>query len=147
MNGLIVWLDGLFGKLPVFPDGARDFLRRVLPWVITIASAFSLLALAAALGILSTAFVFVPWTWYGTSPLAMLDLYVVTPLAALLGLLGGIGMIRGRAKGWELAVYSGVLLVIGGVITMSLGSIIVNAIGLWLLFQIRSYFSADHNVG
>ncbi|GIV53843.1 MAG: hypothetical protein KatS3mg039_0361 [Candidatus Kapaibacterium sp.] len=143
MNAVITWLDGLFGKLPVLPDNLRTLFRQLLPWAITIGSALLILTLAAALGILSAGFVLVPMAFYAAGPLSMVDLYILSPLGAILGLLGGIGMIRGRAKGWEFAVYAELLFAISGIVTMSLGSIIAHLIGLWLLFQIRPYFSAD----
>jgi hypothetical protein len=143
MNGLIAWLDGMFAKLPVLPDNIRAGMRRYLPWIIAIASGLLLVSLAAALGILSVGFALLPVTYIGTGALWKLDLYVLTPLGAVLGLLGGIGMIRGKAKGWELAVYSELVFALSGIVTMSLGSVLMHLIGLWMLFQIRSLVEAE----
>ncbi len=145
MNSIVAWLDGLFGKLPLLPVEARNLLRKLLPWLIVIGSALTLLAIAVGLGILSSAFVLVPWAFYGTGTLGMIDLYLLTPLACILGLIGGSGMIKGKAKGWELAVYSELLFAIGGILNLQFGTILTHLIGLWFLFQIRPYFGADES--
>lgn len=144
MNQLVDTLESYYSKLPSLPVGAREFLVSIAPWL---ALVFGVLTVVfSALGLLGGAVL---------SPFAAASgvggLTVLLMVAAVLGLAEGVlmvaaypGLKRKVAKGWMLLFWVEALQLVGAVLTLNINSVIWGvlgvAIGLYFLFQIKSYY-------
>jgi len=135
---LIESLDGFFKQAPKLPSSATDVLVKIAPWISLI---FGILGVLAGLSLL------------GLSPVAMLGginygfnalaTGVISIVASVLMLMAYPKLVKREYKGWELLFWSEVANAVAAVISIasgSIGGVIGVLIGLYLLFQIKSYY-------
>ena len=136
----------LYSKLPPFPDGLKQFIHKVYPWVLLIFSALGFIGLLVFLGLFSAfaALAFAMGT-YSSTGTGLIVSYLVSPLSLACGVLGGFWMIGGKKRGWDFALYSQLLAMLGSLIQMHLFSVIFGFVWLWALFQIREYYVNDES--
>ncbi len=136
MNALENALAGLFSSFPPLPENSRQMLKTIYPWLLIITSVFGALAALPRLGCAAVSTMFDPV--YGTSFM----LYaILLGLRAVLGLYGGLRMLNGSRQGWVFAMYACLVGIAAFIVHFSIVSIIFSLLLLYLLFQIRSYFS------
>ena len=144
LKQLVVTLEGYYAKLPALPLGARDFLVSITPWLALVFGV--LMVLFSALGLLGGAVLSPFAAAAGTSGLTVLLM-----ATAVLGIAEGVLMVAAFSplkkrlmKGWMLLFWVEVLQVVGAVLTLNIGSVVWGvlgaAIGLYFLFQIKSYY-------
>jgi hypothetical protein len=164
LTGLEGWLDSIFGaKFPVqLPKAAREWIVKVSPWLALVGGVVSLWAawafwqaghyvnqlanwansLSAAYGVPTTS-TRLGVMWY----LAL----VVLVVQAVFMLLAFSGLRDRKKRGWNLLFYSSLVALALGVVELFvsgygfgslIGSLIGTAIGMFILFQIRSYYKA-----
>lgn len=139
-------LEKLFGKifadnLPPLPPVAREWVVKILPWILIILGSLGFVAWLAAVGLFGhTQSAALGFHRYAPSLFTAVILYLFVPLLQLLAVAGGYLMLGRKRLGWRIAFYSLVLGLVIHILSLSLGGIIVNLIFAYLLFQIRPYY-------
>ncbi len=119
------------------PDGAREWIVRYGPWIMLVLLVLSLPALLAALGL--GTFVLPLAGAYGAG-FGIATLFFLA--GAALRVLSLPGLFARKMSGWSLAFYATLVSFVGSLLAGSIVSgIIGTLIGLYILFQIRSYYS------
>lgn len=156
-------LDDLFGKqAPALPDGGKKFLVQYLPWINLI---LGLISLYTAYVLWNWAHVANQFVNYANSVSAAFGGPTVATNRLSVGLWIGIAVLaveallyiaafpgtKARKKsGWNLLYYALLLNIAYGVVVLFtdygsvgnlIGAVIGSAIGLYLLFQIRSSYA------
>ncbi len=143
MHGLEAWLAPIFEKFPHIPQGGREWIVGVSPYIALVFGILGVISLVSAGGI----GVLMSIMTLGMA-LPMLIGVIVSLISAVLLLMAYSGRKARAKKGWNLVFYSEVVSVAGGVISafsMTYGSTIVGTaigalIGFYILFEIRSFY-------
>ncbi len=143
MHGLEAWLAPIFEKFPHIPQGGREWIVSVSPYIALVFGVLGIISLlgASGLGIIASVLTL------GLA-LPMLVSIVVSLVSAVLLLMAFPGLKARTKKGWSLVFYSEVVSVVGGVVsalTMSYASSLVGTaigalIGFYILFEIRTHY-------
>lgn len=144
LSSLEQWLASIFAKAPHLPEGGRQTLVKIAPWLALIFGILGLLGLLSS-GMLSSMFAF---SFMGGS---VMQVSVVVSLlagflASLLELFAFKPLSARKKKGWNYLFYATVLMAITAIINAVVGysgapgNIIGLLIGFWLLFEIRKYY-------
>jgi hypothetical protein len=120
------------------PDGVKEWIVQFGPWITLVILILSLPAVLLVLGL--SALVFVPAA--ATGQAGGLTFAVMALIVQLLLMGAAIpGLMKRSMSGWNLVFYSEVLNLVYSVLSGSIVSgIISTVIGLYILFQIRSYY-------
>jgi hypothetical protein len=138
-NGLVAMLEPFFTTKAPFqlPEGVREWLVKFGPWITLVLLVLALPAVLLLLGI--SAFV-VPAaavtgnTGFGVGVI-LLIVQLVLQAASLPGLFAR------KLSGWNLLFYSDILGLVVSIMNGNIvGAIIGTVIGLYILFQIKSYY-------
>lgn len=161
-NQLETKLGDLYRGLPNMPEKYRKVLVDAMPWLSLVVGIISLIAALSIWNWVHTADQIVNYAnslsaIYGTAPVvtnswsAMLWLGLISLLVQALIYLGAFPGLRAHKKsGWNLLFYGSLLNVVYGIIVLFtsyggfgqlIGSVIASAIGLYLLYQVRSYYT------
>lgn len=144
-------LEETFAKLPPLPKSATDILVKVAPWIALIFGVLGLIGVVfGVLGLLGLGALGMSYLApYGGMALAGASTYGILVLAlglipTILNLLAFPGLKAMKMAGWNYLLYSlvasVVISVISGGFGAVLGAVVEAAIGLYLLFQIKSYY-------
>ncbi|HEX9565752.1 MAG TPA: hypothetical protein VF981_17355 [Gemmatimonadaceae bacterium] len=138
---LIGFLDHyLVRKAPFqIPDGGREWIVRYGPWIMLVLLVLTLPAVLIALGI-GTFLVPFGGLGYATG-FGFLTLFILA--ATVLRALSLPGLFARKMSGWQLAFYAQIVDFVGGLLSRSIiGAIVGALIGMYILFQIRSLYTA-----
>ena len=138
-DSLIKTLEDAYKNAPNLPANIREVLVKIVPWLALI---FGILGVLAGLGAL------------GLSPVGMLggvENGAVLLLSGVFTIVSSVLMLMAYPKvnkrlyaGWKLLFWAEVVSFVGSLLTFTLGSIVSAligvVIGLYLLFQIKSYY-------
>lgn len=138
-DDLINSLENVYKSVPNLPANIREVLVKIAPWIAII---FGVLGIIAGLGVL------------GLSPVGLLGGVksgatlliggVLTIVSSVLMVMAFPKLNKKEYGGWKLLFWSEVVSFVGSILSFSMGSIIGAiigvAIGLYLLFQIKSYY-------
>ena len=134
-NDLIKMLENFFKQLPKLPNNVTDILVQLAPWLSLIFGVFGIITGLGALGL---------------SPLALLGgidasfmvlaTGIVSIVARVIMLLAYPKLVKRQYKGWELLFWSEIISAISAIIMLYVGAVLGILIGLYLLFQIKSYY-------
>jgi len=132
----------LVKKAPALPEGLKDFLVTVAPWLAVIAIVITLPLILAILGV-STFFtgmgiVIMPMGgFYGLSSVSL----VLTAVIMVLEIIAIPGLFSRKKRSWNLMFYATILSFISNVIfSMTAGGIIMSVLGVYVLFQVKSHY-------
>lgn len=161
LSGLEGWLDGVFGdKFPIqLPKAAREWIVKVSPWLALIGGVLSLWASWSFWRAGHYVNQWVDWAntlsaAYGGERVTHLGLMwyvslIVLLVQAVLMLLAFPGLRDRKKVGWNLVFYSSLVSIVVGVVQLFvsgygfgnlIGTLIGAAIGMFILFQVRSYY-------
>lgn len=132
-------LEDIFKKFPPLPEGARDTLFKIAPWLALI---FGILGLLAALGGLGLLTAFAPFAvigatkGYGLAYVSAIGLAI----SSVMMLIAYPGLKAGKIGGWNMLFYSEIVNIVASVVGVSVGSVIMATIAFYLLFQIKSKY-------
>lgn len=133
----------LVKKAPNLPVNWKEFIVKVLPWFILIVLILSVPLILAFLGI---SLVVLPFSFMGGpgSGINAFISWLVLVASFILDLLALKGLFNKQSQGWTY-LYWGVLLNgVYNLFTLNLGSLIIGTgISLYILFQIRSYYTIN----
>ncbi len=135
------FLDEYLGqKAPQIPAIWRQRLVTVIPWITLIIFVLTLPAILLVFGIgavLIPGAMMVGGIGTGVGYTIGLIFLAVTLLLELIAL---PGLFKHTHQGWRFAYYASLLSMLHNIIYFSIGGIIGGIIGLWILFQIKSYY-------
>ena len=138
---LIGFLDYYLVKKAPFqiPNGGREWIVRYGPWIMLVLLILALPALLFALGI-GTFLVPFGGMGYATG-FGVVTIFVIATLG--LRALSLPGLFARKMSGWQLAFYATLVDLVGSLLSGSIvGGIVGALIGLYILFQIRSLYTA-----
>lgn len=135
---IIDTVDEWFAKLPNLPKNIRDLLVTITPWIALIFGGLGVVFGILALVGTSAASPFLAASGMSVGSGIVASVLLLASSALLLAAFPGTK--NKRAKGWEFLFWSEVVALVSSVLVLSLGGLVVNLIGFYLIFQIRSYF-------
>lgn len=159
MHGIETSLDNLFKKAPQLPEGARKGLASALPWLTLIGGILSLIGAWGIFSLVNLANqISTGYGLYGytapvatfVGPLVWVGLALIV-LQAILFLVAFPGLRAHKKSGWNILLWVSFVNIIYDIVYnifayMNIGQLIFSligaVIGLYLLFQVRSYFTA-----
>lgn len=134
------FLDEYLGrKAPQIPAVWRQRLVTAIPWILII----FILSVPAVLVVLGIGSVFIPGAMmFGgiAGRLGYTISMIVFGASLLLELFALPGLFKHSYGGWRLLYYAALLSFVSNIVYFSIGGIIGGIIGLWILFQIKSYY-------
>lgn len=131
----------LVGKLPPLPDRTREFIVKTAPWVTLI---MILILLPVILAFLGLGAAFLPFTFLGGAGqgVAGVFTFLISSAILILEIMAIPGLFKRTRKGWLFCYYALLLSGVEDLLTFSLFGLVFNAVlGLYFLFQIRSYYN------
>lgn len=141
-------LAPLFAKLPHLPHNVRQTLVSIAPWLALIFGVLGLFTVLSALAMIPV-LLSMPFgaAAMGGSYLPIFIGLILGAVAAVLDLLAWKPLTAHKKKGWNLLYYGNILSVVSSVINMAFGysgfgGLIGALIGFWLLFEVRSLYTA-----
>ncbi|MBI2035779.1 MAG: hypothetical protein HYT12_03835 [Candidatus Liptonbacteria bacterium] len=143
MQQLIDFLQSIFvDKAPALPEGLKSFIVKVAPYAVVVAlifigmTMFTLIpALFAAIGIGVAAGI----TEAFFSP--MMLVYILLGIVNIALLIMAIpGLFKKTESGWKYVFYVSLVALVSNIISVSIFSVIMSVLGLYFLFQVRSYY-------
>lgn len=139
-NDLMGMIEEWFNKLPALPENGRKGLAGAMPWIALIFGILGVVTGIAGFGMLTATSPFTAM-YFGTGR----EMSII--ISSLIGLLGSVlllisfpGVKAYKMSGWKFLFYSQIVWIISSVFTISLGGIIGDLIGLYLIFQIKKYY-------
>lgn len=132
-------MEEWFMKLPALPKNARETLVKITPWIALIFGILGILGSLAGMGILG---ILSPFMLLGGGYTAGRSLIAVgiSLVSSVLLLMAYSGTKANKMQGWHMLFWSEAVSVIASVVDLSLGGILFNAIGFYLLYQIKAYY-------
>lgn len=145
MDQLEQKLAELFGKLPPLPANIKEFIVKVAPWVDLV---LLIILLPAILFIFGLGTLLLPFGFLGGLGAGTLGI-IAFGLSAVNIVLYAIaipGLLKRQRRGWVLNYYAALIGAVQDLLSRDLfGLIIGTGISLYILFQIRSYYSPAPN--
>ncbi len=147
MNQLEAFFEDIFLKKITFalPASVREVIVKIAPWLALIAIIFSLPAILGLLG-LGSLFGSMYLYPYGYSLGFQYYLGIIVLIIQVIFMIKAFpGLQKRQMSGWKYAYYSNLLSAAYGIITSYtfgsvIGALIGLAIGLYILFQVKSYY-------
>lgn len=134
-------LDEVFGKkAPQLPEGVKDFIVKVAPWLTILGVVFGVIGVLALLGVGALS---LPFAAVGAGNLTLgVVVSLVFGIVSLILEAMAIGpLMKRKEKGWTLLYYVVLLNAVSAILSLNfLGLLIGTVIFMYLLFQIRSYY-------
>lgn len=130
----------LIKKAPEIPENIKIFLVKFIPYLAIVTIIFSVLPIIFALGLGA---LFSPFIYFINPSLGLF--YILTTILIISSSLlvaAAIPKLFSRQRlGWELLYYSVLIGVLNNILAFNLGALVlISGIGLYILFQIRSYY-------
>jgi hypothetical protein len=133
-------LEQLFAKVPFhIPENWRQTIAKISPWITLVLMILALPLILAALGL--SLFVTPAAVATGTSLGVGYWIGWVFILASIiLEAVALPGLFKRSIKGWRFVFWSYILMVISHIFTFSIGGIVGDIIGLYILFEIKNQY-------
>lgn len=146
MNALEGYLAPLFANLPHIPQGGRDFIVNVAPWLALVFGVIGVWGGIKMLGFGGGEYAdLMRIAGYSSTAFMVGAIFNIASSALLLA--GFTGLRAKTRNGWNMVFYSMVVSVAGGVVSVALGmmygliGLLIGAfIGFYLLFEIRNSY-------
>ena len=134
------FLDLYLGqKAPQIPAIWRERLVTVIPWISLIIFVLTLPTILFLLGI-GAAFLPAAMVYGHSAGIGFTISMILLGLSLLLQLLSLPGLFKRTHAGWRFAYFAELVSILSSIIYFSIGGIIGSIVGLWILFQIKSYY-------
>jgi hypothetical protein len=140
--------DLFLKKIPwQLPVKAKEVIVKIAPWIVLIILIVSIPGILAVFGL--SAFVGGMATYYGAHLGSRFYLgWIVLVVQFILMAMSFSGLKQRKLKGWRFAYYSSLVSAVYGVISAYnisgiIWSLISAGIGLYILFQVRSYYNGS----
>ncbi len=152
-------LAPLFKDLPALPKGIKDALVQYWPYIALALGVLQILAALSLFGLVTAASTIITYAGYvtgnpytGFTLIAAYSGIALLVVDAVIFFMAFSPLTKRAKRGWDLLFLSTIINAIYGVtqvfigargVGSLLGSLLGTAIGLYLLFQIRSYYGAS----
>lgn len=142
LSGLEEILDLYFGKkAPALPEGVKDFLVSIAPWIVLISVVVALPAVLALIGISSFVMPISYMAYPGSGGTMWMVASAFLVVTIVLEALAIPGLFKRSKQGWNLIFYSSLVSVVFNVVSLNfIGGIVGALISFYLLFQLRSHY-------
>lgn len=140
LHQLEMWLDHTLGhQAPQLPANWRETIVKIVPWLTLI---ILIIALPAILVVFGIGTFFAPFAFMGGFNFGGIYLvtWALTLATFVLEIIALPGLFHRKYKSWQLVYYATLIGGVSSVISMQFGGLIGMVIGLYILFQIRSYY-------
>lgn len=130
----------LVKKAPALPEGWKELIVKIAPWLVAIGLVFGVLGALALFGIGSA---LMPLALVGGGSVSVMFLVssVFLVVSLVLELLALPGLFKKQAKSWRLLYYASLVGALHNLVTFNLGGLIIGTLlGLYILFQIKSHY-------
>ncbi len=149
MDGLIEQLDLYFGqKAPKLPDGVKEVIVKISPWIIIIGSIFLIIAVLQVLA-LTTGFGFFSLAAIGSGNMMnMVISLAISIVGGIIQLIALPGLFKRTPNSWKLLFYAQCVSLINPIISLNIIGFVIGAlIGFYILFQCRPLFGGMNSIG
>ncbi len=130
----------LLKKAPSLPEGIKEAIVKFGPWIVLILLIMTLPVILAVfgLGALILPFSVVGGAGFGLTYLLSLGLTIVMLVLEAMAI---PGLFKRQMKAWKLLYYATLVGAVQNVVSFNLGGLIIGTLlGLYILFQISSYY-------
>lgn len=127
-------------KAPALPENIKELLVQFAPWLTVLGVIFGIPAVLSLFGIGNMA----PYAYYGMrgfggGTFMLAGLFMAAALA--LQAMAISGLFAHSRQGWQYLFYAMLVNVVYWLITFNLGALVIGSLlGMYLLFQVRSYY-------
>lgn len=139
-SGIMDTVGDWYAKLPNLPANIREVIVKITPWIALIFGILGLLAGIAGLGVLTFLAPLVAlgggFQSAGTGIIA--SVLLIASAGLLLAAFPGTN--KRKSQGWDFLFWSEVVSLVSSVLAISLTGVLGNLIGLYILYQIRTYY-------
>lgn len=140
VNQLIGSVEKLYSQLPPLPKAWDEVIVKITPWVALVFGILGVLAALAAVGVLTFLSPFVAMGGgIGAATSGVIGSVLALVSSALL-LAAFPGTKANKMSGWNMLFYSEAVSLVSSVVYFSVGGVVGVLIGLYILFQIKSYY-------
>jgi hypothetical protein len=138
-------LERLFGRffadwLPGLPANVKEWVAKILPWILIVLGVLGLLAWLSILGLFGAATLKTVGISRAYPAFAAAIFHILVPVLQALAIAGGYYMLKRRRLGWVLAFWALLLGIIMNIIWFSLAGLVWDLILAYLLFQLKPYY-------
>lgn len=145
-KGLVGQLEALLDEYMVkkapfaIPQGGREFIVTVSPYLVIVMAILAVPALLAALG-MSTVLAPVAMMGGSTWGASVILSLVFSAAAVVVEVMAVPGLFKRTRAGWRLVFYATIISAVGSLVTFNIiGGIIGAIIGWYILFQVKSLY-------
>lgn len=129
-----------FSKLPNLPENGRQGLANAMSWIALIFGILGILGGIAGLGFLTALSPFSAM-YYGVGRASTIIFSSFIGLASSVLLLLSFPKLKTyKISGWNLLFWSTLLRIVASLLFFSVGGVLVDLIGFYLLFQIKKFY-------
>jgi hypothetical protein len=146
LHGLEAYLVPLFANLPHIPEGGRDFIVKIAPWLALVFGILGVWGGIQMLGVGNGQYSeLMQMAGYSSSSFMIGAIFNIISSGLLLA--GFTGLKAHTKNGWNMAFYSMIVSIVGGLVSVVMGmmygviGLVIGAfIGFYILFEIRSHY-------
>ncbi len=143
MGALEGWLAPIFAKFSHLPEGGRQTLAKIIPWLALVFGVLGLLGIISAGSLMS--YLSFSFIGMGMLQISMFISLLAGLIASVLEILAFKPLQSRRKKGWNFLFYAIVLTTVATLLTLlfgysDIGSLVGSLIGFWLLFEVRGLY-------
>lgn len=134
------WLEEYLGqKAPQMPEKWRQIIAKISPWIILVVAILGLPLIFAAfgLGIATIPAAAMVGYHFGTWTIV---LAIVSIASLVLEIIALPGLFHRAKKGWVFVFYAALITAAVNILSINIGGILGDIIGLYLLFQIKNQY-------
>lgn len=142
LNQLEISLDEYLGKkAPQLPEGVKEFIVKIAPWLTLIGVIASIPAILVAFGLGSFVAPSVSDSKFGLYGPNYLISMLVLAVAVVLEAVAIRGLFSRQIRAWRLLYFATLVGFVSNLVTLNvIGGLLGTLISLYFLFQIKSYY-------
>jgi hypothetical protein len=140
VQDIVKMMEDWFSKLPALPKNVNEVIVKITPWIALIFGVLGILSSIALFGISTVAAPFLAMGGYAGQTGGGMIAAILALVSSVLMVAAFPGTNKRKLSGWTLLFYSEIVSVIASVVMLSVGGLVGNLIGFYILFQIKSYY-------
>ena len=143
MDAFITWLEGMNAKLPAIPAKGREFLVKIAPYLVIVCLLFTIQGLLALFSFTS----YIAFMGFGMYNRGLSWFWIFMAVEAVLYILAISPLFRRSITGWNYLFYATLISALMQLVGFNIiGLVIGLAISLYLLFQVRPYYTGHAHI-
>lgn len=137
---LINMMQEWFDKLPALPKNVNEVIVKITPWIAIIFGVLGILSSIALFGVTTISAPFLAMGGQASTVGGGMITAILALISSVLMVAAFPGLRKNKMGGWTLLFYAEVVSVVSSVVMLSVGGLVGNLIGFYLLFQIKSFY-------